>query len=627
VKRYGWSALSLIGRTGAATLLLATGIVSLPSRTGAETATVPVVVDFLGSQLLGPLMDQWEAALVAQNASVRLKYFPLNSPLARQKLVDQELDIAASAIGLLPDELGLLEEQRAAGKKPNVVTVPVAASSLNFAELYPLQAITPAAGPKVGFPQDIKTGPSGYTAEQLLTTTFVKQQFISDPTYADAHGYKIYDPSTVEQIPNADGEPEPRPPIEGEFTKNPQSDNDVRLIVRVGANAANFMLERYLKERFPAAWDQYTPGVGRTAPGEVGKPAVLRGDQTPSYGYSSSILTQNVAEAFREYKNRVFSYGLFVAIPPGLLKAKEAGAALALGLQDTPEVRAAHPEYFLKALEVDGIEPTPDSVAKALATSDGISSSDAVLPSANGGYPFSYINKLLVRTDGMSVARANALVTLIRYMVQDGQKEAAKINEPALPSFHVLKALKSTNEIIKAVCTPADRIRSTGKVTIAGEEVSFDECGPKVAVVATTTTAAATTTTTVAANSSSSSSSSSSTSTTQATVLNNSNTNTNSASRAPAATTAKTISPIVTAPATTAPPVASTAPPITAIALITTAQKKVVAAVEKEPDGPSIQPVSKPGRRRSVALPMMFGAMSFHFAGRFARKRASEDDE
>jgi hypothetical protein len=625
VKRYAWSALSLIGRTGAASLLLATGIVSLPVRTGAETVPAPVVIDVIGSQLIGQLADEWTTALQAQNAPVRLNFFARNAPLGRQKLVDQLDDIAASPIGLLPDEVELLAEQKAAGKKPNVVVVPIAASSLNFVELYPRQSITAGAGPKAGFPLDVTTGPSGYTAERILEWVYAKAQGTEDPRYINEHGFKAYDPENVEKVLDQNGDLTPRDPIEGEFLRFGGKEKVVRLVFRVGANSANYMLERFTKERFPALWTQYTPFVGRTEPGEVGEPRVTRGGTTENNGFSSSILSQNTKEAFASWAGNTLSFGLFVAIPPGFVKANEAAPALALGLKDTAEVRAAHPEYFLKALQVDGVAPTPDSVAKALATSDGISSSDAALPSANGGYPFSYINKLLVRTDGMPVAKANAVATLIRYLVQDGQKEVAKTNDPPLPPFHVLKALRAANEIVNAVCNPADRIKSVGKVTVAGEEVSFDECGPKVAVVATTTT----TTTTVAATSTSlvPSSSSSTSSTTQATVLNNTNTNTNtnSASRSPAATTARSIAPIVTAPATTAAPVASTTPPITVIAPITTAPKK--AAAVKEAEGPYIQPVSKPGRKRSLALPMMLGTLSFHFMGRFARKQAGEDDE
>jgi hypothetical protein len=625
VKRCGWSALSLISRAFAASLLLAVGVVSLPLPTDAETEPAPVVIRIVGSQLLGPLADEWTAALPAQNAPVRLDYIPLNSPTGRLKLVDQEEDIVASSIGLLSDELESLEEQRAAGKKPNVVTVPVAASSLNFAELYPRRAIKSVSGIGPTTDKDITTGPASYTAEQLLRQMYVRQAKIDDPDYANAHGYKIYDPTNVEQILNENGELEARPPIDGEFVRATPRENDLRLVFRVGANATNYMLERYMKERSPTLWEQYTPRVGRTVPGENGEPAVLRGDGAapPSFGYDTSILSQNIARAIGAWRDPLQSFGLFTGIPPAVLKANEAAPALALGLKDTPEVRAAHPEYFLKALAVEGVAPTPESVAKALATSDGISSSDATLPSANGGYPFSYVNKFLVRTDGMSAARANAIATLIRYVVQDGQKEVVKTNDPPLPPFHVLKALKAANEIVKAVCNPADRIKSVGKVTVAGEEVSFDECGPKVAVVPTTTT----TTTTVAATSTSlvSSSSSSTSSTTQATVLSNNNTNTNSASRTPAATTARTIAPLVTAPATTAAPVASTTPPITAIAPITTAPKK--AAAVKEPEGPYIQPVSKPGRKRSLALPMLMGTLSFQFMHRFAKKRAGEDEE
>jgi hypothetical protein len=386
------------------------------------------------------------------------------------------------------------------------------------------------------------------------------------------------------------------------------------LTMRVGPTEENLMMERFMHDRLPALWTRYTPSVGRTTPGELGRP------KTADKG-SSSEFDQAINQTFQLWSKKV-PFGLFAAFAPGVIKDLELRPLRDLGVPDTPDNRK---KFGLRALAVDGVAPTPEKIALAVTNGDGLSTLDASIPDANGGYPLSYINKLIVRTDKMTVAKANAVASMIRYAVQDGQKFAEKVATAPLPDVHVLVALKGANEIVKTVCPTADRVRSTGKVTVKGEEVSLDECGPKVAAAATTTTTttlAGTTTTTAVAGTSSTSSSTTTTSTTEAPAVLNSNTNRTQPPAAKPTTTRAPAAVATTAPPTTASPATAT----TAVTTPTTAKKKATTATtEPEPTPSGVQPVTRPGRRRSPALQLLLGAFVFRLGGRVAKNLAGED--
>jgi hypothetical protein len=603
--RRTWSRVATASRIVSSALMGTVVITQFAATSNAATESVEV--RFTGSAFLASLAREWQLDLITKNSPVRLQFLSQSAPSGRVALLDRNTDAAVSPFPFSEAENETLAEQVAAGEKPTFVTVPISASGLTFAELNPLGAIQKPTDASAGY-RDVPPGPTGYSSEQLLTWVYREAPYPDDPDYAKAHGYKAFDPNDPNTPRDADDNPIPGP---DDFTaKRVNGPNG--LTMRVGPTEENFMMERFMRDRLPAMWTTYNPSIGRTVPGELGRP------RTADKG-SSSEFDQAINQTFQLWGKSV-PFGLFAAFAPGVIQDLALRPLAELGVPDTPENRR---NYALRALSVDGVAPTPEKIGLALASSDGLSTTDATIPDASGGYPMSYINKLIVRTDKMTVAKANATASLIRYAVQDGQKFAEKTATAPLPDFHVLKAMKGANEIIKAVCPTVERIRSTGKVTVKGEEVSLDECGPKVAAAATTTTTsttvAATTTTTVAATTTSSTTT---TSTTQpAAVLNNNTSRTPTPAAKP--TTAKAAAPIATTvPPTTAPVVTAT----TVIPITSTAKKKVTTATtEPEPTSSGVQPVTRPGRRRSSALPLLLGAVVFRVGGRIAKRRAGED--
>jgi hypothetical protein len=601
-----WSRVATASRIVSSALIGA--VVVTQFATTSNAATEPVEVRFTGSAFLASLAREWQLDLITKNSPVRLQFLSQSAPSGRVALLDRNTDAAVSPFPFSEAENETLAEQVAAGEKPTFVTVPISASGLTFAELNPLGAIQKPTDASAGY-RDVPPGPTGYSSEQLLTWIYREAPYPDDPDYAKAHGYKAFDPNDPNTPRDADDNPIPGP---DDFTaKRVNGPNG--LTMRVGPTEENFMMERFMRDRLPAMWTVYNPSIGRTVPGELGRP------RTADKG-SSSEFDQAINQTLQLWGKSV-PFGLFAAFAPGVIQDLAMRPLTELGVPDTPENRT---KYALRTLSVDGVAPTPEKIGLAIANSDGLSTTDATIPDANGGYPMSFINKLIVRTDKMTIAKANATASLIRYAVQDGQKFAEKTATAPLPDFHVLKALKGANEIIKAVCPTAERVRSTGKATVKGEEISLDECGPKVAAPATTTTTtvAAVTTTTLASTTTSSIAAAATTTTTQpAAVLNNntSRTPTPAAKPAPAKAGASIAT---TVPPTSAPPATAT----TAISTTTTVKKKTTTATtEPEPTSSGVQPVTRPGRRRSSALPLFLGAVVFRIGGRIAKRRAGDD--
>lgn len=584
--------ISLAGRTLSAAAFLVVGVASFSAHSDAA-ATDPVTLRVTGSSLMESQAYAWQNDLVVQNALYRMDYSPLSAASGRTALLERTSEIALSPTPFSDKEQESIDELATLGEKPVFVTVPVGASALAFSELRPLQAIHKVLGETRNI--DVPVGPIGWSSEQLMRWIYQTPANVSDPDYAKGHGYQAFDPLNpsggfVLSDPADPTSLEPQPGPDDYVSAGEKPNN---LIIRVGPTEDNLMMERVLRDLQPALWAKYAPTVGRTKADESGITKTFENTG------ASANARQAFDDAFRKWLptdsgNRS---GLIAGFSRALIKEYELKPLENLKLQDTPENRA---NWALKLLEVDGIAPTNANISKVVDTSDGLTTPDAALSTVTGGYPFSYVNKMIVRVDKMSIAKGNAAASLVRFVSHDGQKFAEKSGDVPLSEFHQLKAYKGANEIVKAVCPLAERIRSTGKVILNREEVSIDECGPKLPTVTTTTSTTSTSTTT----------------TTTTTIA----ATTTTATTVESAVLQQTASPILrptsstkalvtTTTSTSQPPTTTTAKPKPTSTLAKVTAPPTTAAVE--PDPILVRPVKRPGRRKSVAIPMVLSAGCF----------------
>ena len=626
----------------AAVLLLGVSALGLavwvPGRT-VQAATTRPVLKLSGSQLLQGLATTWQATLTTTpSAPVDLSLGMTGGPAGRQSAIEGVNDAAISPTGFSADDL---EEIAGLGKSPDdFVTVPIAAQALVWAELPPRQSLERPIAPNDINVFDTKRyempRAQSFTSAFAISSLFLNV-FPFSNEYIAAHGVL---PHTY--VPDADGNDvgwTTAAPFDfvGVSTQN----NYIRQPHRAGASTQAWMLERYTKEKQPAVWTAYidTAAAGTTIrrdqPSEI---PFWRLDAASTAGgtdaTAGSIIDQTMSVVLSAATPRLITTNccLFGGIP-GWAAAKYENFLL-----DNPDqVKFPSPpagasaelidQLKLKVVPIDDVAPTAANIAKAVSNDVGLATPlPGPLPSANGGYPFSYVNSLIVPAKGIGVVKANAMAAFIRWAVTDGQKTAlvSQTNDAPLPPFHVARALKAANDIVTRNCA-ATRLKVDGNLTVAGETIDLQTCGPPTqaaaATTTTTTTVGATTTTTVAATTTTSTTAAPTSVGTVATPAVNSG---GATTNRPRATTATTRSQAGAATSTTAPAAAAAVTTVAGGTTTTTAKAKAKtpsSSIATQSVSAFVPEVDRAPRQRSYVLQAVLGALAFWLGTWLARRR------
>ena len=584
-----------------------------PSADAADPPRPPVTVLLAGSHMMSPLVAAWTGELITKDSPTRIGYTQGNALTGRKGLLAGHADAALSATPLQIDDLALIEELKADGQNPDFVTVPLNASALLFAELRPLAALMPldvAGSPAI----DVPPGPPGGYSMADAIQFYMKPPNLKDSRYATLHGYSVYNPLCPTPCPE---EWEPPPPKLGDVSAPSGS---IEIPARTGPSAMGWMLERIMKERAPDLWARYLAGINRPTDAvseQIAIPFTFNGSEANRW---ASKFYPTMMDAMLEFASRGVSPCCFFAgLPPWVIQQYRYRVLDLLKLDRT--VQAHLDRWELRPLVIDGVAPTPESIAQALVDGDGLSSTEAKIPNLHGGYPASFVNKMIVRTDTLKPERVNAMVDLITYMVTDGQVHAVKLGDPALPRFHVQRALEGANQIVTKAC-PTNRIIEGASIALPGTgtgpaTVKLSRCGP---VPAPTSATTATTTTSTLPDNTTSTAASSETTTTSSGARTNFSANDSSSNVVIANSGARTPSitaPLVTAAATESPVVATAAETADSSsggepAALTDAE---LAAYYDLTDVPA------PTRKRSPALQPLLGAAAFAVGASRGRKR------
>ena len=116
----------------------------------------------------------------------------------------------------------------------------------------------------------------------------------------------------------------------------------------------------------------------------------------------------------------------------------------------------------------DWVAPTPASIDAAIdATPATAPTATTTAPPLYGGanrvagaYPATYVDYLYAPAHGLSVAKTEALATVIRYLATDGQNSLAGHGDGRLPSAMVLQSLNSANQLVTSNCPAADVVNT-----------------------------------------------------------------------------------------------------------------------------------------------------------------------
>jgi hypothetical protein len=580
-----------------------------------------------------------------------------SSKAGRSNVIEGVTDLAVATTGLNDDDLVELDALDKTGNQCDdintktskakvacYVFVPIAAQALMWGELPPRGRLSRPVDP-TDFSETAEFKKVDVKAQTNYTSSFAVRSFmigtsLRDPLYAAAHGYKVHvfkpdnDGNDIGWTANDAAILDYQASATDQFISQPY---------RVGGSSQALMMERLTAERFPDVWSAYRCRTDGKAP-DCTAPPVRAPSDVPFYtGYlydvanpprniSSVIdnivlytLVNSYAQlqstnccivgatpgwAFAKYKNFLLdnqNTNLFPPLPPNCPAPPGVSSCV------TPEQKA---QLVLNPVTIDGIAPSAENIAKALSNNDGLSTdlSQPLPPVPAGGYPFSYVNKLMVPRTGLTEDKANLFAKLMRWMVLDGQDPAlvTRTLDAPLPAYHVRKTLLASNDIVRSNC-PASQVTNDREVVVGSDILTLVVCGPKPPAPSTTatiaTTTAASTTTTEAPT----------TTTTEPTVL------ATQARPAPTprsttrATTTTTRATTTAATTTTTKPSTTAAPTTTKPAATTT-----TTAPEASFSDVTVNEVQKPARQRSYVLPMTLGGGAFWFGGFAARRRLGQ---
>jgi hypothetical protein len=99
----------------------------------------------------------------------------------------------------------------------------------------------------------------------------------------------------------------------------------------------------------------------------------------------------------------------------------------------------------------DYVTPTAASINKAV-DAGGDAPLHALTANVPGAYPLVWIDRLYVRTTGLTAEKVEALASMIRYLATDGQEVAASKGEGRLPKALVDEAIAGADRLVEKAC-------------------------------------------------------------------------------------------------------------------------------------------------------------------------------
>ncbi len=461
----------------------------------ATAAPVPVALRGEGAWSTFEEIVPWHNQLAAAKAPIDLGFVPNGSFLGRQDLLAGSVDFALSG---LPGGFTTAELAAHKHKASDFVDAPVAVSTLGFLTMAPItahpgfQTFTQRCDPNGDpseWPPDV-TDPFDPVHGCFIWAAYSGAIKIPNQNLAammfqyqlDEHGGAINEPlSSWNQhdvlaafgVDNLQSVPPKRGPTP---------------VLRSDQDETNYFLQQFASRFAPAVWaglhvvdpkakwDPITEALPRQASasrGEADQQAELLGP--PSDPANSGVPVG----------------GAIADIPPSALIA----------------VKSTYPKANVTFAELqnangDWVAPTPDAIDAAV-NAGGDTPLYAFDHKAAGAYPFVWVDHLYAPAHGLSIAKTEALATLIRYLASAGQAAAKPVGEGTLPASLAAQAFASADALVRSNCTGADRVivkgNNPGPFAPAGTALagvsSMLHCEAAPAPTTTSTTSATTTTT------------------------------------------------------------------------------------------------------------------------------------
>jgi ABC-type phosphate transport system substrate-binding protein len=377
----------------------------------------------------------WQNALLGSSAPVDLQYTPHGSLLGRQDFAAKQTDAVFSALPFTDDELAKID-----GGAGAVIDAPVQVASLAFIVRKPLQGLVSQQllcdpdNPPEGVDPTTCIVNTPYTGPIRLPSEMLSGALLA---YQGPVGLSI--PITSWNSPPvlaALGVPSLTVPVLAGPSSVGRSDPD----------ETNYFLQQYVKTVAPDVWQ----GKQESEPGVPWEPITERCPCAFAGGSRDGVNLQVQTLALANDPTtgglNAFKAGLIAPAPAsafGDLEKVAPGAPVAVA-----EIQNHAGEW---------VAPTPDSITKAVAAG-GTEANYALSHDVTGAYPLAWIDHLYVPAKGLTIAKTEALATVIRYLATAGQNAAAPVGEGKLPESLVQQSLAAADAVVKGNCTGTDAV-------------------------------------------------------------------------------------------------------------------------------------------------------------------------
>ena len=400
----------------------------------ADTTIPPVTINGEGSFAQYQYVTQMANDMMDAKSPVDVEYRPKGTYGARQDFLAGNLDFVITGAPFTTDELASLKSGA-----NSLITAPVAVGALGYLLAPPLpngfvsvKQVCDPNDPDVPNPDDclVRTpyqGPWRVPAENLAP------MLLNDAaTSDDGLPYRSWQAKPILQAFGVD-----------EWTMGPLVGPAV--VSRSEIDETNLYMQQWVKTAAPQEWariqaedkniqwDPISEHLGR-----------LTGISRQGTEQQVILLGQNDGSADGTVNPTAGPDGAVVAVTPS--------AKYQFGT-DYPNV----PVGWIQIQNANGdwVEPTPDSINKAIAASD--TPLYALTNKVPGAYPLTWVENLYAPATGLTIEKTEAVAGYIRYLATVGQTFTTAVGEGQLTDALKAKALAAADALVKSNCVGSDR--------------------------------------------------------------------------------------------------------------------------------------------------------------------------
>jgi hypothetical protein len=258
-----------------------------------------------------------------------------------------------------------------------------------------------------------------------------------------------WDQTALNYDPGAGDTFNPGPGPQGTFdTTSPD------FAVRADPNDDNYYLQAWALSKAPSVW---------TGEAKLNGPSSLIFPPTFAGSGIIGIGLQELLGAFQTNAYSPSGNGLLTYTPPSgvyLLDQLETSQPPSI-----TNISTIGQFIGIENANGDHVAPSPGSIESGVAAGAYAGKSacestnnDALFAMTNkvpGAYPLSWMDCLYAPAKGLSIAKADAIAGLIRYLITDGQAQLESYGDAQLPSAYFTQAINAANQLVTSNCPSA----------------------------------------------------------------------------------------------------------------------------------------------------------------------------